>query len=101
LKPIFNPARNKRLITTVPQISIVITEGFSHAKEKKGNPYPAPLLTDMSLRKAFFMCKKKALDLLAAVGAVPIIVEDLTTATLNMMICVIFNRAGPHFPQIL
>jgi hypothetical protein len=86
LKPIFNPARTKRLITTVPQINIVIAKGFSHAKDKKGYPYPAPHLTDMSLRKAFFMCKKKALVLLAAVGAIPIIVEDLTTATLNMMI---------------
>jgi hypothetical protein len=91
LKPIFNIAKTKGLITTVPQINTAIAEGFRlniNATDKKGNPYPAPLLlklTDMSFRKAIFICKREALAPLAAEGAIPIIVEDLTPATLNKM----------------
>jgi hypothetical protein len=91
LKHIFNTAKTKGLIATVPQINTAIAQGFrlsSNAKDKRGNPYPAPLLiklTDMSFRKAIFICKREALAPLAAEGAVPIIVEDLTSATLNKM----------------
>ncbi len=48
LKPIFNAARAKGLITAVPQLTTAISEGFrlnTNAKDKRGNPYPAPLLT--------------------------------------------------------
>ena len=91
LKPIFNAAKTKGIINTVPQFNTAITEGFrinSNAKDKRGNLYPAPLLikfTDMTYRKAIFMCKREALAPLAAEGALLIIVEDLTTATLNKM----------------
>lgn len=90
LKPIFNIAKTKGLITTVPQINTAIAEGFrlNINATDKGNPYPAPLLlklTDMSFRKAIFICKREALAPLAAEGAIPIIVEDLTPATLNKM----------------
>ena len=39
----------------------------------------------MSFRKAIFICKREALAPLAAEGAIPIIIEDLTPATLNKM----------------
>ena len=63
LKPILNAAKTKGLLTAVPQINTAIAEGFrlnSNTKDKRGNPYPAPLLiklTDMSYRKAIFTAK--------------------------------------------
>jgi hypothetical protein len=63
LKPIFNTAKTKGLIATVPQINTAIAQGFrlsSNAKDKRGNLYPAPLLiklADMSFRKAISSAK--------------------------------------------
>jgi hypothetical protein len=42
LKPIFNPARIKRLITTVPQINIVIAKGFSLRRTRRATPTLPP-----------------------------------------------------------
>jgi len=95
LKPIFNTAKAKGFISTVPQLNTAISEGYrlnSNAKDKRGNLYPPPLLikfTDKSFRSAIFRCKKEVLASLAAEGAAggfnPFIVEDLTTATLSKM----------------
>jgi len=91
LKPIFNFARAKGHITSVPQLTTAIAEGFrlnSNAKDKRGNAYPAPLLikfTDKNYRKAIFLYKREALASLKEDGSIPIIVEDLTTATRTRM----------------
>jgi hypothetical protein len=92
LKPIFNAAKAKGLISSVPQATTAIAEGFrlnSNAKDKRGNPYPAPLLikfTDKAFRTAIFLCKREVLASLREEGGpIPIIVEDLTAATLAKM----------------
>jgi hypothetical protein len=92
LKPIFNAAKAKGLISSVPQLTTAISEGFrlnSNAKDKRGNPYPAPLLikfSDKTFRTAIFLCKREVLASLKEEGGpIPIIVEDLTAATLAKM----------------
>jgi hypothetical protein len=92
LKPIFNAARAKGHITSVPQLSTAIMGGFrlnTNAKDKRGNPYPAPLLikfSDKTFRTAIFLCKREVLASLKEEGGPnPIIVEDLTAATLAKM----------------
>jgi regulator of replication initiation timing len=92
LKPIFNAARAKGHITSVPQLTTAISEGFrlnTNAKDKRGNPYPAPLLikfSDKTFRTAIFLCKREVLASLKEEGGpIPIIVEDLTAATLAKM----------------
>jgi hypothetical protein len=92
LKPIFNAARAKGHITAVPQLTTAISEGFrlnTNAKDKRGNPYPAPLLikfSDKTFRTAIFLCKREVLASLKEEGGpIPIIVEDLTAATLAKM----------------
>jgi len=92
LKPIFNAARAKGHITAVPQLTTAISEGFrlnTNAKDKRGIPYPAPLLikfSDKTYRTAIFLCKREVLaSLKEEGGTIPIIVEDLTAATLAKM----------------
>ena len=92
LKPIFNAARAKGHITAVPQLTTAISEGFrlnTNAKDKRGIPYPAPLLikfSDKTYRTAIFLCKREVLAYLKEEGGtIPIIVEDLTAATLAKM----------------
>jgi hypothetical protein len=92
LKPFFNAARAKGLISSVPQLTTAISEGFrlnTIAKDKRGNPYLAPLLikfSDKTFRSAIFLCKREVLaSLKEEGGSIPIIVEDLTGATLAKM----------------
>jgi hypothetical protein len=93
LKPILTVAKAKGHLEAVPQLKTVIEEGFrinSNAKDKRGVPYPPPLiirLTHKSFRTAVFLFKKEAL---ATPGGASsdgncFIVEDLTTPTLNKM----------------
>jgi hypothetical protein len=92
LKPILNVAKAKGLLEAVPQPKTIIEEGFrinSTSKDKKGVPYPAPLIirfTKKSYRTAVFLCKREALAQGGrSEGPNCFIVEDLTTPTLKKM----------------
>jgi hypothetical protein len=94
LKPIFSVAKAKGHLEVVPQLRTAIEEGFrinSNAKDKKGVPYPPPLIlrfTHKSFRTAVFLFKKEALAPSGGAssdGLNCFIVEDLTTPTLNKM----------------
>ncbi len=94
-KPILTVAKAKGFLEVVPQLKTAIEEGFginSTAKDKRGVPYPPPLIirfTQKSFRAAVFFHKKEALASLSggasSDGINCFIVEDLTSATLKKM----------------
>jgi hypothetical protein len=92
LKPIFNIAKTKGTISTLPQFSTAIDDGFrlkSNFKDKKGNSYPPPILIRFNtrhLRTEVFKNKREALASISQQeGTTVFIVEDLTSPTIKKM----------------
>ena len=92
LKPIFNVAKNKGTISTLPHFTTAIVDGFrlkTNIKDKKGNTYPPPILICLNnrhLRTEVFKNKREALASISQQEGTSIfVVEDLTSPTIKRM----------------